>query len=169
MLFYCDGTAAPIAIITGCYPTFTTESASGLGTNTGQEQALHAFFKLNLPTTVWVIFRTARFDWHSGSFFLPDKPWETQGARRHLQLVQSLVLVQLPANCQHKWSFHTKVNMIHATRSIRKSCRFFYTHWTMERANAMCRSVRLLLLPPMPIYVELTNARRRFMSNVTLG
>jgi len=41
-------TAAPL---TGCHPTFTTESASGFGTSTGQDWALRGFFKLNLPTT----------------------------------------------------------------------------------------------------------------------
>jgi len=45
--------AAPIATMTGCYPTFATESASGLGTHAGQDQALRAFFKLNLPTTAF--------------------------------------------------------------------------------------------------------------------
>jgi len=38
---------------TGCLPTFMTESATGFGTNTGQDWALRCFFKLNLPTTNW--------------------------------------------------------------------------------------------------------------------
>jgi len=48
---------APLAIVTGCLPTFTTEAASGLGTNAGQDWALRAFFKLNSPTIVGVTFR----------------------------------------------------------------------------------------------------------------
>ena len=43
-----SSTNAPLA---GCLPTFTTESASGFGTNTGQDWVLRGVLKANKPTT----------------------------------------------------------------------------------------------------------------------
>jgi len=138
--YYCTSSGS----ITGCYPTFMTESATGFGTNTGQHWGSHAWSKLKLPTREIAPMRPELDAW-IGRFFLV---WIYSILR-----VTNRVLADICSSFRLGFWFKSRprdnasgVAIGKSMRSIRKlSCRSFCTHWSMERANVMYRSVRLLM------------------------